>query len=108
MLNPYDVLGVSRSASAEDIRRAYRTLAFECHPDHNPSSDAASRFQQVAEAYATLSDPIRRAAWHEVETNDWLNALWGVGAPSPFDSDEDGPFDTDDPLPWENDTDMPF
>lgn len=51
----YEVLGVSPDASPEEIRRAFRTLAKACHPDHNPHPGAALRFQRLSEAYAVLS-----------------------------------------------------
>jgi len=56
----YDVLGVDRSASDEDIRRAYRRLARELHPDVNADAAAGERFKQVAAAYEVLSDPAKR------------------------------------------------
>jgi len=56
----YDVLGVKRSASGEEIKRAFRKLAFECHPDHNSDDGASERFKELNEAYEVLSDPRRR------------------------------------------------
>lgn len=61
----YDVLGVPRSAGAEDIKRAFRKLAMEYHPDRNPASDAAERFKEVSEAYEILSDSERRARYDQ-------------------------------------------
>ncbi|MEZ4410816.1 MAG: molecular chaperone DnaJ [Polyangiales bacterium] len=58
----YDLLGVSRGASPEDIKQAYRKLALKYHPDRNPGDAAAeARFKEVSEAYHTLSDVDRRA-----------------------------------------------
>jgi len=62
--DPYDVLGVARDAPLDEIKRAYRALARELHPDRNPSPDAEARFIRVAAAWETLSDGHRRAAWH--------------------------------------------
>jgi len=57
----YDVLGVDRAAEADDIKRAYRKLAMQFHPDRNPGDHIAEdRFKEATEAYTVLSDPDRR------------------------------------------------
>lgn len=59
----YDVLGVERSASQQDIKKAYRQMARECHPDVSDAPDAESRFKEINEAYQVLSDPDKRNAY---------------------------------------------
>jgi curved DNA-binding protein CbpA len=57
----YEVLGIAPNASAEEIRRAYHMLAFQCHPDrHQETEEANKKMQEINEAYAILSDPIKR------------------------------------------------
>ena len=60
MADHYEVLGVPRDASAEDIKKAYRRLARELHPDVNPSEEASERFKLVTHAYDVLGDPESR------------------------------------------------
>ncbi len=57
----YEVLGVDRGASSEEIKKAFRKLAFQHHPDHNHQEDAEAKFKEVNEAYQVLSDPGKRA-----------------------------------------------
>ena len=59
----YDLLGVARDASETDIKKAYRKLAMEFHPDRNPAPEAEARFKEITEAYEVLRDPQKRAAY---------------------------------------------
>lgn len=59
----YEVLGVAKSAGADEIKRAYRKLALEWHPDRNKSADANDRFKEINEAYSVLSDPQKKDAY---------------------------------------------
>jgi DnaJ-class molecular chaperone len=66
--NPYDVLGVAKTASADEIQKAYRRLAKKHHPDLNPGDQSAEeRFKTVSAAYDLLSDPDKRARFDRGE-----------------------------------------
>jgi molecular chaperone DnaJ len=80
----YEVLGVHRNASDVEIKKAYRKLALQCHPDRNPGdAEAERRFKEVAEAYEVLADPARRAQYDQ----------FGHAGESGFRSQGGGDFD---------------
>ena len=60
----YDVLGVSKSASDSELKKAFKKLAMKYHPDRNPDDDsAAEKFKEAAEAYDVLSDPQKKSTY---------------------------------------------
>ncbi len=69
----YEVMGVPRTAAADEIKRAYRKLARKYHPDVSKEADAEVRFKELGEAYEVLKDPEKRAAY------DQLGADWKAG-----------------------------
>lgn len=76
----YAILGVDRDAGSEEIKRAFRRLARETHPDANPGDPQAdARFREVAEAYEVLSDPRRRRAYDRGDTIDLSDLFGGFG-----------------------------
>ena len=69
--NYYDILGVGQEATTEQIKKSFRRVARETHPDTNPGDAAAeARFREAAEAYEVLSDPERRAGYDRGDTID--------------------------------------
>src|SRR3954453_18453377 len=62
----YATLGVAKDASADDIKKAYRKLARKYHPDVSKEPDAKEKFQDVSEAYETLKDAEKRAAYDQL------------------------------------------
>ncbi|MCL2080994.1 MAG: molecular chaperone DnaJ [Oscillospiraceae bacterium] len=83
----YEVLGVGRSASDDDIKKAYRKLAKENHPDLNPGDKAAeAKFKEISAAYETLSDPDKRSRYDRYGHTD---PQAGYGGPGGFGGFED-------------------
>ena len=59
----YDILGVSKNASEDDLKKAFRKLAFQYHPDRNKEASAEEKFKEINEAYQVLSDPEKRSQY---------------------------------------------
>ena len=77
----YKVLGVSKNASAEDIKKAYRKLARQYHPDVNKTAGAEKRFKEINEANEVLSDPAKRKRYDEIGPDFARYASAGNGGP---------------------------
>jgi len=85
MSDYYEVLGVSRAADADEIKKAYRGLAVEHHPDKNGGSkESEERFKEVTQAYEVLRDPEKRAAYDRYGEQG-LKGRGGPGGQGPFD-----------------------
>jgi len=86
----YQILGLERGASADDVKKAYRKLARKFHPDVSKEKDAEAKFKEVNEAYQTLSDDEKRAAYDQLGRHrpgeefrpppDWGERFGGAGA----------------------------
>ena len=79
----YEVLGVSKSASEDGIKKAYRSLAKKYHPDVSTEENAAEKFKEVQKAYDCLSDPAKRENYDRFGTED-PNQFGGFGVASGF------------------------
>ena len=91
----YEILSVTRTASADEIKRSFYKLARQYHPDVNKETDAATRFKEINEAYQVLSDPEKRASYDrfgkagvgndfnggfsDVPLNDIFETIFGAG-----------------------------
>jgi len=86
----YEVLGIDRDATGEDIRKAFRQLAFKYHPDHNHGDGAEDKFKEVNEAYEVLSDTDKRSAYDRFGHNGGQdlngNGFQGFGFGDIFDA----------------------
>ena len=90
MSNFYEVLGISNDATDEQIKKAYRKLSLQYHPDRNTDPSASAKFQEINEAHETLSDPAKRAGYDNAgnpmqggiqfhDINDIFNSFFGGG-----------------------------
>ena len=77
----YDVLGVSKTASAAELKSAYRKLALEWHPDRNKSPEAEGKFKEINEAYQVLSDSKKKATYDQFGHAAFDPASGGAGGP---------------------------
>src|SRR5579871_6244669 len=76
----YELLGVQRGASAEDLKKAYRKLAMQHHPDRNPGDKSAEqKFKAISEAYDILKDEQKRAAYDRFGHAAFENGGGGAG-----------------------------
>src|SRR5687768_83447 len=80
MKDYYAVIGVSRTASQDEIKRAYRRLAVKYHPDKNPDPQAQQRIVEINEAYDVVGDPEKRNAYDQRLDNPWAEV---ITAPDP-------------------------
>lgn len=89
----YDILGVSRTASADEIKRAYRKLAVQYHPDKNKTEAGAGKFKEVTQAYEILSDTQKRQTYDQFGSAAFEQGA-GAGAGGPFGGQggQYGPF----------------
>src|SRR3954463_9448132 len=79
----YDVLGLTKSASKDEIRKAYRKLSKMYHPDLNKEADAVDKFKEVTEAYEVLSDETKKANYDQfghADPNQGFGGFGGGGA----------------------------
>lgn len=82
----YKILGVDKSASSDEIKRAYRKMAMQYHPDRGGGKEAEAKFKEINEAYQILSDPQKRTQYDQFGSNAFNGAGgYGAGAQGGFD-----------------------
>ena len=92
----YEVLGLSKNATDEEIKRAFRKLAKQYHPDINKEPGAEEKFKEIGEAYAVLSDPAKRRQYDQFGHTAFQNG--GGGSAGGFSGFDAGDINLDDIL----------
>src|SRR5450830_1642408 len=80
MADYYQILGIAKNASNQEIKRAYRKLAHEYHPDKGGGPELAEKFKKINEAYQVLSDPAKRQQYDQFGHDAYSRASSGGGA----------------------------
>lgn len=88
----YKVLGVSKTASPEELKKAYRKLALEYHPDKNKSKEAEEKFKEINQAYEVLGNPQKRQQYDQFGSASFENGGRGAGGPFGGFGGQQGPF----------------
>ncbi|MBI4004845.1 DnaJ domain-containing protein, partial [Candidatus Roizmanbacteria bacterium] len=87
MKDYYEVLGVNKNATAEEIKKAYRKLALEWHPDRNKSTEAVAKFKEINKAYEVLADQKKREMYDQLGPDAFERTGTGAGG-----AHRQGPF----------------
>ena len=83
MANYYDILGVNKNATQEEIKKSYRLLSKKYHPDKNGGDD--TKFKEINQAYSVLGDEAKRREYDNRDRNPWEFAFGGFRNPMPSD-----------------------
>ncbi|MCR4952991.1 MAG: DnaJ domain-containing protein [Treponema sp.] len=101
MKNYYEILGVSKTATADEIKKAYRTLAFKYHPDRNPGDAAAEeRFKEINAAYEVLGDESKRRNYDLTGQTDYSSSYSGAQNSRQYQYTYSSPFGDEEETFW--------
>src|SRR3989344_8515741 len=90
----YDILGVSKTASLDEIKKAYRKLALQYHPDRNKTKEGEEKFKEISKAYEVLSNPEKRQTYDQLGRAAFEQGAGQgpFGAGSPFGGQRAGQY----------------